>query len=60
MIIKYIHESEPNVEKTYDTVKALKNNPFIDMTQEKFDRMEINKMQHDENIISFEIVKGMM
>lgn len=59
MIIKYIHESEPNVEKTYDTVKSLQNNPFICMTQEKFDRMEINKMQHDEHILSFKIVKEM-
>ena len=58
MIIKYIHASEPETEKTYDTEKALKNNPFIHKTQEEFDEMELEKFKRDENIIWFKVVKG--
>lgn len=57
MIIKYIHTSEPEAEKTYDTEKALKNNPFIHKTQEEFDEMELEKIKRDENIVWFEVVK---
>lgn len=56
MIIKYFHASEPDKEKTYDTEKSLKNNPFIHLSQEEFDQMEIEKMQTDEYILSYEII----
>ena len=58
MLIKYVHASEPEREKTYDTEKSLKNNPFIDKTQEEFDAMEIKKIEQDKNIVWFEVVKG--
>jgi hypothetical protein len=57
MIIKYFHTSEPNVEKTYDTVKSLKNNPFIHMSQKSFDEMELRKMENDICIISYRVAK---
>ena len=57
MIIKYFHTSEPSVEKTYDTVKSLKNNPFIHMSQKEFDKMELRKMENDIYIISYRVVK---
>ena len=57
MIIKYVHSSEPTVFKTYDTVKALKNNPFINMSQHEFDEHELRAMKTDKHIITFEIIK---
>jgi hypothetical protein len=57
MIIKYFHTSEPDVEKTYDTVKSLKNNPFFHVTQEEFDKMEIDKMKNDIHIISYKVME---
>jgi hypothetical protein len=57
LIIKYIHASEPETEKTYDTEKSLKNNPFIHMSQEEFDEMEVKRFERDENIIWFEVIK---
>lgn len=49
MIIKYIHFSDPETEKTYDTEKALKNNPFINKSQKEFDEMELEKFQKDKD-----------
>lgn len=59
MIIKYVHFSEPEKEKLYDTVKALKNNPFIEKTQEEFDEFELNKFAADKEagkILLYEII----
>ena len=50
MIIKYIHFSEPETEKTYDTEKVLKNNPFITLSQEEFDEMELERFQKDKDV----------
>lgn len=47
MKIKYVHCSEPEVEKVYDTAVALKNNPFIHMPQEEFDKMELAHLEND-------------
>lgn len=55
MILKYVHVSDPNVEKEYDTIKALKNNPFISMAQYEFDQMEMERMDTDKNIISWNV-----
>lgn len=57
MIIKYIHASEPETEKTYDTEKSLKNNPFIHKTQKEFDEWELEKFKRDEHIVWFEVAK---
>ena len=59
MLIKYIHASEPEREKMHDTVKALKNNPFITKSQKEFDDFTLHKLAEDKNkgiIISYEIV----
>lgn len=65
MKIKYIHFSEPNKVKIYDTEVALKKNPFLDpfirMTQEEFDKMELEHMERDKqkrHILSYEIVNS--
>lgn len=60
MIIKYIHSEEPEIEKTYDTEKALKNNPFIHLSQKEFDTLEMEHFAKDENngiILSYEVLK---
>lgn len=61
MIVKYIHASEPRTEKVYDTEMALKNNPFIRMSQKEFDEMELKRFQENKAegyILRFEIQKG--
>lgn len=57
MIIKYIHTSKPETEKIYDTEKALKNNPFIHLSQKEFDEMELRRFKQDKHIICFEVLK---
>lgn len=60
MKIKYIHFSEPNKEKIYDTEVALRKNPFYRMTQEKFDELELKHMEEGKekgHILSYEIVQ---
>ena len=59
MLIKYIHVSEPEREKMHDTVKALKNNPFITKSQKEFDDFTLRKLAEDKQkgiIISYEVV----
>ena len=59
MKIKYVHSSEPNVEKMYDTVKALKNNPFITLSQKEFDEFELQKIKRDKEygtVLRYEIL----
>lgn len=60
MKIKYIHNSEPNRIKVYDTERALKNNPFIKQTQSDFDKMELANVERDKRkglILSYEITQ---
>ena len=60
MKIKYIHFSEPNKEKVYDTEKSLKNNPVISMNQEEWDKHELERMKKDKergHILSYEIIE---
>ena len=62
MKIKYIHFSEPETEKIYDTVKVFHNpnNPRVFKTQEEFDAFELEHFAKDKErgtIISYEIIK---
>jgi len=60
MKIKYIHFSEPNKVKEYDTEIALKNNSFLKKSQEDFDKLELEHMERDKqkgHILSYEIVE---
>ena len=64
MIIKYIHSSEPGIEKFYDTEKAYKNTPFffgqLRVLLEDFEKAEIDRFERDKQngvILSYEIVK---
>lgn len=60
MLIKYIHFSEPEREKIYDTEKALRNNPFINKSQEEFDVWTMERFAKDKDgglILSYEILK---
>ena len=56
MKIAYVHTSDPDVEKVYDTVKSLQNNPFIQKTQEIFDAEELVKFGSDMHIIKYRII----
>lgn len=61
MLIKYIHFSQPEREKIYDTEKALRNNPFINESQEEFDAFELEKFAKEKDgglILSYEVIKG--
>lgn len=60
MKIKYIHYSEPEAEKVYDTERAFKNSPSVFKTQEEFDTFELKHFAEDKVrgiIISYEIIK---
>lgn len=56
MKIAYVHTSNPDIEKVYDTVKSLQNNPFIQKTQEMFDAEELIKFGSDMHIIKYRII----
>ena len=61
MLVKYRHISEPGKEKIFDTVKALKNNPFIQSAQKEFDDSELKHFEKDERdgiIIDYQIIEG--
>lgn len=62
MKIRYIHEANPYVVKTYDTAESLRKTPFIfsRKSQSEWDKQEIQKMRHDKKtglILEFEIIK---
>ena len=60
MKIKYIHFSEPNITKIYDTKIALKKNPFYRMTQEEFDKLELANMERNKkkgHVLSYEVIE---
>jgi hypothetical protein len=62
MNIKYIHISDPDVEKVYDTVKAYNNpnnGPRVFNTQEEFDVFELKHFAADKEsgiILSYEVM----
>ena len=62
MRIQYIHASEPETVKIYDTVKAYNNpnNPRVFDTQEAFDNFELGHFSRDRErgtIVAFKIIK---
>jgi hypothetical protein len=57
MVIEYVHMSDPDTVKSYDTVKSLRNNPFLNFSQVEWDNLELERFKHDKNIIRFEITK---
>lgn len=60
MIVNYVHIADPTTIRTYDTEKALRNNPFIDMSQKSFDEMELQRLLKDKEkgvILSYNIEK---
>lgn len=59
MKIKYVHASEPDVEKIYDTEKSLKNNPMVHMSQEEWDKHELKSMEDNKaagHVLSYEVL----
>lgn len=66
MKIKYVHCSEPETEKIFDTVKAYKNRVTFGsetirkQTQEDFDKQALKKMEEDKQcgiVLSYETVE---
>lgn len=60
MKIKYIHASAPKLEKIYDTEKSLKNNPMIHISQNEWDKHELQSMENDKTtgkILHYEIME---
>lgn len=59
MIVEYIHASNPDEIKTYDTEKALRKNPCIKMSQQQFDEFELRNFARDLKkglVISYRII----
>lgn len=62
MKIQYIHASDPETVKIFDTVKVYHNpnNPRVFATQEDFDNFELGHFARDKEqgtIISYEVVE---
>lgn len=58
MLVRYRHISQPDKIKIHDTEKALKNNRFIEKTQEEFDDFTVSKTEkdfHDGILLAYEI-----
>ena len=45
MKIQYIHISDPENAKIYDTELSLKRNPFIQKSQKEWDKHELARME---------------
>ena len=67
MKIKYVHFSEPENEKIFNTVKAYKNRVTFGseairkQTQEDYDQQTLKKMEKDKQsgiVLSYEIVEN--
>lgn len=73
MKIKYVHFSESDKEKIFDTEKAYKKRPLINIltglfdekvlkqTQEEYDKQELEHMEKDRKkgyILSYEVLGG--
>lgn len=62
MIIKYVHSSDPETEKFFDTEKVFNNtsNPHVHNTQEELDEFELRHFATDKElgiILSYEVVR---
>lgn len=62
MIIEYVHKSNPNRVKTYDTQKSLMNSPpFGAIPLEEWNRQGLERMERDKQkglILRYEIKKN--
>ena len=58
MMIQYVHDSSPRKEKIHDTAMVLKNNPWIPLTQEEYDKQEISRMSNDKHVLSYSVISG--
>lgn len=60
MIVNYIHVADPTTIRVYNTELALKNNPFIEMSQQDFDKLTLRSLSKDKKrgvILSYSVVK---
>lgn len=57
MKIQYKHTSDPDKVKIFDTVKSLRNNPFITQSQEIYDAHTLVQMESDMNILEFKVIE---
>ena len=60
MKIKYIHVSDPTIEKIHDTEKTFKNIPRVFRTQGEFDAFELQLFERDKEsgiVLSYEVFK---
>lgn len=60
MKIKYIHVSDPTIEKIHDTEQAFKNPPRVFRTQEEFDAHTLKLFERDKEkgiILSYEVME---
>ena len=60
MEIKYVHVSNPTIEKIHDTERAFKNTPHVFRTQGEFDAFELQLFERDKEsgiVLSYEILK---
>lgn len=56
MKIQYKHTSDPDKVKIFDTVKSLRNNPFITQSQEIYDARTLVQMESDMNVLEFKVI----
>ena len=56
MMIRYVHDSSPGEEKIHDTAMVLKNNPWIPLTQEEYDKQEISRMSNDKHVLRYSVI----
>lgn len=56
MKIQYKHASDPDKVKIFDTVKSLRNNPFITQSQEIYDAHTLVQMESDINVLEFKVI----
>ena len=57
MKIQYRHTSDPDTFKIFDTVKSLRNNPFIMQSQEIYDAHTLVQMESDMNVLEFKVIE---
>lgn len=60
MKIKYIHVSDPTIEKIHDTEKTFKNTPRVFRSQGEFDAFELQLFKRDKEsgiVLSYEVLK---
>jgi hypothetical protein len=59
MKIKYIHVSDPTIEKIHDTEKSFKSTPRVFRTQGEFDAFTLQLFERDKEngiVLSYEVI----